>query len=144
MKLRELNNEYFELYGDLYQARALLSDKQYKLTSEALLTAYKEDLEVCVQEKALAVGKERFELRFKVRNWLPCRRFVVFWNRMARKLLKKYLAEFQAELERLDKEQSAASKAQERENSNLPVPCQTALTTQETLAAKSPEGEIEP
>lgn len=135
MKLRELNNEYFELYGDLYQARALLSEKQYKMTSEALLAAYKEDLEVCVQEKALAVGKERFELRYKVRNWLPRRRFVVFWNRMARKLLKKYLAEFQAELERLEKEQAAASEAQTVASSNLPVAQQTALTQQSSEEA---------
>ncbi len=129
MKLRELNNEYFELYGDLYQARALLSEKQYKMTSEALWAAYKEDLEVCVQEKALAVGKERFELRYKVRNWLPHRQFIFFYNRMAKKLLKKYLAEFQAELERLDKEQAAAS-MQTVASSNLPVAQERALTQQ--------------
>ncbi len=141
MKLRELNNEYFELYGDLYQARALLSDKQYKLTSEALLTSYKEDLEVCVQEKALAVGKERYELRYKVRNWLPRKRFLFFNNRIAKTLLKKYLADFEAELRRLENETNAASEAQQAESSNLPAQRQTALETQETLPAKSSDTE---
>ena len=102
MTLQELNNTYFELYGDLYEARSLLSDKQYKITSEALLESYKDDLEVCLQQKALAVGRERFELRFKVRNWLP-RRVFLFWNnKVAKQLLKTYVADFEAELKRLE------------------------------------------
>lgn len=123
MNLRDLNNQYFELYGDLYQARALLSDKQYKLTSDALLSAYKDDLEVCIEEKALAVGRERYELKFKVRNWLPRKKFLFFNNRIARTLLKRYLADFTAELARLQKETGALSAPAEsaEEASNLPV-----------------------
>lgn len=141
MTLQELNNTYFELYGDLYQARSLLSEKQYKLTSEALLTSYKDDLMVCLDEKALAVGRERFELRFKVHNWLPRRRFIFFYNKIAKTLLKKYLTDFEAELSRLESETNAASETPQAETSNLPVPQQTALTAQETsLATSSPEG----
>lgn len=125
MTLKELNNKYFELYGDLYQARALLTDKQYKLTAEALLMSYKDDLDVCFAEKALAVGRERFELKYKVRNWLPHRVFVFWHNKIGKKLLKKYLADFEAELLRLDEATtvvSAPPTAAEEPNTNLPVP----------------------
>lgn len=45
MTLQELNREYFELYGELYNARTLLPPKQYKATVEALQKAYADDLE---------------------------------------------------------------------------------------------------
>ena len=102
MTLKELNDKYFALYGDLYQARGLLTERQYKLSAEALLMSYKEELDVLFAERALAVGRERFELKFKVRNWLP-RRVFLFWNnKIAKKLLKTYMADFKAELKRLE------------------------------------------
>lgn len=116
MNLRDLNNEYFELYGNLYQARALLTDKQYKMTADALLSAYKDDLEVSIMEKSLAVGRERFELRYKVRNWLP-HRFLFFWNKLAKRLLKQYVADFEAELKRLEE----ATTPQQATDQQLPV-----------------------
>lgn len=121
MNLRDLNNEYFELYGDLYQARALLTDKQYKMTADALLSSYKEDLEVSIMEKSLAVGRERFELRYKVRNWLPHRFLFFFWNKLAKRLLKQYLVDFEAELKRLE-EATAPQPATDEEADQLPAP----------------------
>ena len=122
MNLRDLNNEYFELYGDLYQARALLTDKQYKMTADALLSSYKEDLEVSIMEKSLAVGRERFELRYKVRNWLP-HRLLFFWNKLAKRLLKQYLADFEAELKRLEEQTTVTQPASSDEEADqLPAP----------------------
>lgn len=122
MTLKELNNKYFELYGELYQSRSLLTDKQYKLTADALLDAYKYDLEVCTAEKMLKVGRELYELKFKVRNWLPHRVFLFFNNKIAKKLLKKYLVDFKKELERIDAGIVPPVPASSEPSTTLPVP----------------------
>ena len=103
MTLQELNREYFELYGELYNARTLLPHKQYKATVEALQKAYADDLERVLLTKELSIGRERFELRFQVHNWLPRRRFVLWWNKVAKALTRRYTAELTAELQRLEK-----------------------------------------
>lgn len=90
MTLQELNREYFELYGELYNARTLLPHKQYKSTVEALQKAYADDLERVLLTKELSIGRERFELRFQVHNWLPRRRFVLWWNKVAKALTRRY------------------------------------------------------
>ncbi len=102
MTLQDLNRQYYELYGELYQARALLPEKQYKLTAEALLQAYSDDLELCMLRSEIATGRERFELRFRSKNWLPRRRFVFFNNAMAKRLLKTFEADLQQEFKRMD------------------------------------------
>ena len=103
MTLQELNREYFELYGELYNARTLLPHKQYKATVEALQKAYADDLERVLLTKELSIGRERFELRFQVHNWLPRRRIVLWWNKVAKALTRRYTAELTAELQRLEK-----------------------------------------
>ena len=108
MTLQELNREYFELYGELYNARTLLPNKQYKATVEALQKAYADDLERVLLMKELSVGRERFELRFQVHNWLPRRRFVLWWNKVAKALTRRYTAELIAELQRLETEAQKA------------------------------------
>lgn len=108
MTLQELNREYFELYGELYNARTLLPHKQYKATVEALQKAYADDLERVLLVKELSVGRERFELRFQVHNWLPRRRFVLWWNKVAKALTRRYTAELTAELQRLETEAQKA------------------------------------
>lgn len=108
MTLQELNREYFELYGELYNARTLLPNKQYKATVEALQKAYADDLERVLLVKELSVGRERFELRFQVHNWLPRRRFVLWWNKVAKALTRRYTAELIAELQRLETEAQKA------------------------------------
>ena len=108
MTLQELNREYFELYGELYNARTLLPPKQYKATVEALQKAYADDLERVLLTKELSVGRERFELRFQVHNWLPRRRFVLWWNKVAKALTRRYTAELTAELQRLETEAQKA------------------------------------
>lgn len=118
MTLQELNREYFELYGELYQARGLLSEKQYKLTSDVLLQSYKDDIERCVLKRELETGRERFELRYRVRNWLPRKVLFFWWNATAKRLLKRYVAELKQELRRLDEE------SERKPAETLPVPKQ--------------------
>lgn len=108
MTLQELNREYFGLYGELYNARTLLPHKQYKATVEALQKAYADDLERVLLTKELSIGRERFELRFQVHNWLPRRRFVLWWNKVAKALTRRYTAELTAELQRLETEAQKA------------------------------------
>ena len=108
MTLQELNREYFELYGELYNARTLLPHKQYKATVEALQKAYADDLERVLLTKELSIGRERFELRFQVHNWLPRRRIVLWWNNVAKALTRRYTAELTAELQRLETEAQKA------------------------------------
>ena len=108
MTLQELNREYYEIYGDLYNARSLLPPKQYKAITEALQRAYADDLERVLLVKELSVGRERFELRFQACNWLPRRRFVLWWNKVAKALTRRYTAELTAELQRLETEAQKA------------------------------------
>lgn len=108
MTLQELNREYYEIYGDLYNARSLLPPKQYKAITEALQKAYADDLERVLLVKELSVGRERFELRFQAYNWLPRRRFVLWWNKVAKALTRRYTAELTAELQRLETEAQKA------------------------------------
>lgn len=103
MTLQELNREYYEIYGDLYNARSLLPPKQYKAITEALQRAYADDLERVLLTKELSVGRKRFELRFKAHNWLPRRKCLFWWNPVAKLLGKRFIAQLTAELERLEK-----------------------------------------
>ena len=101
MEIGELNEKYFGLYGDLYYNRSLLTSKQYEVMSKALYTEYAKELEVVVGDKSLKVGRSVFELRFKLRNYLPHRRLFFWWNKTAKMLLQRYKTEFLEELKRL-------------------------------------------
>lgn len=101
MRIDELNNKYFELYSDLYAAHPVLPEKQFEAMSKALSAEYAKELEVTVGQKALGVGKSVFELRFKLKNYLPRRRLFFWWNKTAKMLLKQYKMEFAEELKRL-------------------------------------------
>ena len=94
MEIGELNEKYFGLYGDLYYNRSLLTSKQYEVMSKALYTEYSKELEVVVGDKSLKVGRSVFELRFKLRNYLPHRWLFFWWNKTAKMLLQRYKAEF--------------------------------------------------
>lgn len=97
MTIQELNDKYFSLYGDLFAAKNLLPKSQYETTARALFNDYCQELEVVVGEKELQVGQYIFELRFRLKNYLP-RGFLFFRNKFARRLLKQLKAEFLAEL----------------------------------------------
>lgn len=77
--------------------------------------AYADDLERVLLTKELSIGRERFELRFQVHNWLPRRRFVLWWNKVAKALTRRYTAELTAELQRLETEAQKAEIATDTE-----------------------------
>lgn len=142
MTLQELNREYYEIYGDLYNARSLLPPKQYKAITEALQKAYADDLERVLLTKELSVGRKRFELRFKAHNWLPRRKCLFWWNPVAKLLNKRFIALLTAELERLEKTVQKVESAHEpvsveKEPINQESETEPSSTTKEAKNAES-------
>lgn len=130
MTIEMLNDKYFALYGALFSNRGLLTGKQYDVISKALLQQYLEELDVSVTERLLEVGRDTFELKFKSRMYVPRRGFFGY-NRIAKRLLKQYKAEFLTSLQALEnaikEEKDARKELAEEENKS----CQeesTALT----------------
>ena len=121
----DLNDHYFSLFSDLDACRAVLPEKQYRVMSDALMEAYKRDLEVVVGQKQLDTARDVFELRFRLKNYVPRRSFL-FWNKAAKAIrrdcmraFRKYLAGLEAPPEA---HQSTGSDAPEPD---LPVPLET-------------------
>ncbi|MDE7454737.1 MAG: hypothetical protein K2M64_02790, partial [Clostridia bacterium] len=69
--------------------------------AKTLLQRYMEDLDVCLTEHVLDVGRSNFELKFRAAMYVPRRRFLRY-NKIAKKLLKQYKAEFLTELKKLE------------------------------------------
>lgn len=101
MTIEDLHDKYFALYGDLFYNRGLLTEKQLDVMSKTLLQQYLEDLEVCLMERILEVGVKNFELKFKSRVYVPRRGFFGY-NRIAKRLLKQYKADFLTEIKKLE------------------------------------------
>ena len=101
MTIEKLHDKYFRLFGDLYYNRALLTEKQYAVMAKILQQQYLEELDVSLTERILEVGITNFELKFKSRMYVPRRGFFGY-NRIAKRLLKKYKAEFFTELKKLE------------------------------------------
>jgi len=97
MTLAELNEKYYEHYSNLYAAQPYLPEKQFETMYKALFNDYCKELEVVVGEKELATGQSVFELRFRLKNYLP-RGFLFFYNKVARRMLKRLKAEFLADI----------------------------------------------
>lgn len=104
MTIQELNSKYYALFNTLHNAAAYLPEKQYKAMSDVLMREYEQDVEDYLDEQAIAFGMQRFEQKFRVGVYLPRRRFLFWWNPVAKKLLKKYKAEFLTYLAALDKD----------------------------------------
>lgn len=125
MQINELNDKYYVLYGELYEAKAVLPVKQYETMCKALYEQYCRELEVVVGKINLETGRDVFELRFKLRNYIPRRRWFFRWNKIAKVLLKKFKAEFLKELNALDKKArkiSRSNKKQKTEQCNALAP----------------------
>ena len=103
MNVHELNTKYFEYYGDLFEAKPLLPEIQYEASKMSLYNDFCREAEIVVGERELEIGQYVFELRFKLRNYLPRRRFLR-WNKFAKKMLKRLKAEFLAEIAVMEKE----------------------------------------
>lgn len=130
MTIEALNDKYFALYGELFYNRALLTEKQYDVITKALLQQYLEELDVCVTERLLEVGQDTFELKFKSRMYVPRRGFFGY-NKIAKRLLKQYKAEFLTALQTLEnatKEEKDARKELAEEKNKPRQEESTALT----------------
>lgn len=97
MTLAELNEKYYEHYSNLYAAQPYLPAKQFETMYKALFNDYCKELEIVVGSKELVIGQTVFELRFRLKNYLP-RRFLFFSNKVARQMLKRLKAEFLADI----------------------------------------------
>ena len=99
---RDLNDHYFDLYSALDACRDVLPPKQYETMANALKRAYDKDLEVILGQKELETAQSTFELRYRLRHYVP-RRYLFGWNRAARAMKKECLRLFREYLADLEK-----------------------------------------
>lgn len=99
---QSLNDRYYTLFAALYTNRALLPDKQYKTMSDALTTAYKQELDDLLSAEMLKNARQIYEMRFKKRYYIP--RGFWFWrndvSRAYRKACKAAFRQFLADLQK--------------------------------------------
>lgn len=125
---QSLNDRYYTLFAALYTNRALLPDKQYKMMSEALSAAYKQELDDLLSAEMLKNARQIYEMRFKKRYYIP--RGFWFWrndvSRAYRKACKAAFRQFLADLQKA-KPDPAGSPPGETSKTDLPVPIDTAI-----------------
>lgn len=125
---QSLNDRYYTLFAALYTNRALLPDKQYKMMSEALSAAYKQELDDLLSAEMLKNARQIYEMRFKKRYYIP--RGILFWrndvSRAYRKACKAAFRQFLADLQKT-KPEPVGSSPGETPKTDLPVPMDTAI-----------------
>ena len=125
---QSLNDRYYTLFAALYTNRALLPDKQYKMMSEALSAAYKQELDDLLSAELLKNARQIYVMRFKKRYYIP--RGILFWrndvSRAYRKACKAAFRQFLADLQKATPE-PAGSPPGETPKTDLPVPMDTAI-----------------
>lgn len=125
---QSLNDRYYTLFAALYTNRALLPDKQYKMMSEALSAAYKQELDDLLSAEMLKNARQIYEMRFKKRYYIP--RGIWFWrndvSRAYRKACKAAFRQFLADLQKA-KPDPAGSPPGETPKTDLPIPIDTAI-----------------
>lgn len=127
MTIEALNDKYFSLYGDLYSNRSLLTEKQYDVIAKTLLQQYIEELDICLTERILEVGIKNFELHFRSRVYVPRRGFFGY-NKIAKRLLKQYKAQFLTELKKLELDVKEEKDAHKELDAQLHPPVDTKTT----------------
>ena len=103
MMLQDVNQKYYCLYSELYRSRTVLPEKQYATMSKVLMHNYEQDVQDYLDDQLLQFGMQRFERKFKIKHYTPRRRLFFWWNPVAKKLLKQYVAEFKTYLAELEK-----------------------------------------
>lgn len=102
---QSLNDRYYTLFAALYTNRALLPEKQYKMMSEALSAAYKQELDDLLSAEMLKNARQIYERRFKKRYYIP-RGFWFWQNDVARAYKKACKAAFRRFLADLQNEKT--------------------------------------
>lgn len=102
---QSLNDRYYTLFAALYTNRALLPDKQYKMMSEALSAAYKQELDDLLSAELLKNARQIYEKRWRRRYYIP--HGILFWqNDVARAYKKACKAAFRRFLADLQDERT--------------------------------------
>ena len=121
---QSLNDRYYTLFAALYTNRAVLPDKQYKMMSEALSAAYKQELDDLLSTEMLKNARQIYEMRFKKRYYIP--RGFWFWrndvSRAYRKACKAAFRQFLADLQKAKPEPAA-----DPPQTGLPVPTEHSI-----------------
>lgn len=113
--MKELNNTYYALFGDLYTNRALLPDRQYKHMAAALMEAYEKELRQLVGKTTLDTARAVYDMKYRLKHFVP-HGFWIFRNpvaKMYRKACKEALEVFLAGLATVREETVAAEPAEE-------------------------------
>lgn len=139
MNLEQLNQKYYYLFNDLFDASPALPERHYNTVAKILEQQYLEELDICLTENILEVGVKNFELKFRARNYLP-RRAWLRWNKMAKALLSDYKADFKVFLDSWTNsrkkqhepiQEVKADDPPKEDSTNLPVPDNKAVAPTE-------------
>lgn len=99
--IKEINEAVFELYGNLYENKKFLTDKQYKFTCNCLFSQYQIEYRKYFLEKNIIDKTEIFNLKRKSKLHIPFS-FLFFSNRLARKLVKNIKKDFETYFKTLE------------------------------------------
>ncbi len=92
--IENLNNTFFNLYGELYKNTKFLTKKQLDYMSSKLLEQYKVEFEKIAVVKAISDKSELYEFNLNYKHKVP-KRFLFFKNRIAKILSKAVQREVQ-------------------------------------------------
>lgn len=98
---QDINAQYCQLYSALYASRSVLPEQQYRTMVAHLFDAYRRDTDMIIWQSILDTAKQRYELRYKLRNYVP-RGAWIFANKTARRMQRACVREFRQYLAKLD------------------------------------------
>ena len=132
MELHDFLIQYYELFSDLEINRAQLSEEFYVASRKLLLNQFDQATKIWLDEQELEFCEKRFKLKFDVANYTPRRRWLFWWNRKAKALLKQYRAELERYLAEISKD-TRDTKADKTALDELPA--QSSIANSTTLPA---------
>ena len=87
--LKNLNDEFFQLYGDIYENRTFLTDKQKSLMQEVLLEQYKIEFEKIFYKTVQEDKFILFCLKKRAKKKIPWVFLWLFKNKVAKAIIKR-------------------------------------------------------
>lgn len=141
MELHDFLIQYYELFSDLEINRAQLSEEFYVASRKLLLNQFDQATKIWLDEQELEFCEKRFKLKFDVANYTPRRRWLFWWNRKAKALLKQYRAELERYLAEISKD-TRDTKADKTALDELPA--QSSIANSTTLPAPTMSAQDQP
>lgn len=98
-ELRQLNLNYFDLYGELYEvyADSVIPKELYERKLEVIEENYKKDLELIDLKYAAEYETEKFRLQTRKAILAPARRFIFFKNTTMKNIEREIALEAQTQ-----------------------------------------------